>query len=83
MQLAWLSAYCRFVVTHQLTCPVHIVECPSGCLALPLSSLSADECLDAMSCKCEVHAIKPNCTCSIKQGQRGATELRSAAGVKT
>ncbi len=45
---AWLSAHWRLVFTHKLTCPVHIVECPSGCLSLPLSSRPADECLDAM-----------------------------------
>ena len=36
---AWLPVHCRLVVTHQLTCPVHIVKCPSGCLSLPLNEL--------------------------------------------
>ena len=40
---AWLPAHCRLVVTHQLTCPVRVVECPSGCLSLPLHSRPADE----------------------------------------
>ena len=39
---AWLPAHCRLVVTHQLTCPVRIVKCPSGCLSLPLSSRTVD-----------------------------------------
>ena len=39
---AWLPAHCRLVVTHELTCPVHIVKCPSGCLSLHLSSHPAD-----------------------------------------
>ena len=39
----WLPANCRLVVTHKLTCPVRIVDCPSGCLSLPLSSRPADE----------------------------------------
>ena len=40
---AWLPAQSRLVVTHQLTCPVRIVKCPSGCLSLPLSPRPADE----------------------------------------
>ena len=40
---ARLPAHCRLVVTHMLTCPVRIVDCPSGCLSLPLSSCPAVE----------------------------------------
>ena len=40
---AWLPAHCRLVVTHQLTCPVRVMKCPSGCLSLPLSSRPAYE----------------------------------------
>ena len=40
---AWFPAHCRLIVTHNMTCPVRVVKCPSGCLSLPLSSRPADD----------------------------------------
>ena len=40
---AWLSAHCKLVVTHKLTCPGRNVKGHSGCLSLPLSSHPALE----------------------------------------
>ena len=40
---AWLPAHCRLVVTHKLSRPVRIVNCPSDRLSLPLSSRLALE----------------------------------------
>ena len=40
---AWLPAHCRLVVTHKLTCPVHIMKNPPGCLSLSLSSCPAHD----------------------------------------